>query len=331
MKLLITREIPQAGINILKKYPQIELDYRSGKPLTPQELIEAIKDVDAIIPVIPDRITEETIKAGKNLKVISTYSVGYDHIDTITATKEKVYVANTPGDLTESVAEFAMALLMTLSKRIVEADQFCRDSNYKYWEPMSFIGPKLKGKTLGIIGFGRIGQQFARMAKYGFEMNILYTDPMEHKEAENLLDAKKVDLDTLLGNSDIVSLHCNLVEQTHHLLGEQQFRKMKPDAYLINTARGPIINEKNLVKALEEKWIAGAALDVFEDEPTINNKLKSMTNVIITPHIASATWEARIQMATMAVNNVIDVLINKTPPNNLVNKDLLTNNVSSIA
>jgi glyoxylate reductase len=331
MKLLITREIPQAGINILKKYPQIELDYRTGKPLTPKELIEAIKDVDAIIPVIPDRVPEELIKAGKNLKVISTYSVGYDHIDTVTATKEKVYVANTPGDLTESVAEFAMALLMTLSKRVSEADKFCKDSRYKYWEPMEFIGPKLKGKTLGIVGFGRIGQQFARMAKYGFEMNILYTDPLQHFEAENLLDAKKVELDTLLENSDIISLHCNLVEQTHHLIGEQQFRKMKPSAYLINTSRGPIINEKNLVQALEENWIAGAALDVFEDEPTINNKLKTMDNVVITPHIASATWEARIQMATMAVTNVIDVLIDKTPPKNLVNKELVKNNISSIA
>lgn len=330
MKLLITREIPQAGINILKNYPQIELDYRLGKPLTPKELEEAVKDVDAIIPVIPDRITEDIIKAGKNLKVISTYSVGYDHIDTVTATKKNVYVANTPGDLTESVSEFAMALLFTLTKNIAEADKFCREGKFKYWEPMEFIGPKLKGKTLGVIGFGRIGQQFARMAKYGFEMDILYTDPIQHCEAENLLDAKKVDLNTLLENSDIISVHCNLEEKTHHLLGEQQFRKMKPSAYIINTARGPIINEKNLVQALEEKWIAGAALDVFEDEPTINAKLKKMNNVVLTPHIASATWEARIQMATMAVNNVIDVLINNTAPKNLVNKELANKVVTSI-
>jgi len=331
MKLLITREIPQSGINLLKQYPEIELDYRKGKPLTEKELIEAVKDVDAIIPVIPDRITEDVIKAGKNLKIIATYSVGYDHIDTVTATKQKVYVSNTPGNLTESVSEFSLALLISLSKRIVEGDKYCRKGDFKYWEPMIFIGSKLKGKTLGVIGFGRIGQQFARMAKYGLEMNILYTDPLRHPEGENLLDAKKVELDELLENSDIVSIHCNLVEETHHLLGEQQFAKMKPDAVLINTARGPIINEKALVKALENKIIAGAALDVFEDEPTISKQLKEMDNVIITPHIASATWEARIEMATMAANNVIDVLIKKQPPTNIVNKDLVETCLTTIA
>lgn len=330
MKLLITREIPQAGINILKKYPQIELEYKTGKPLTSKELEEAIKDVDAIIPVIPDRITEEVLNTAKNLKIVSTYSVGYDHIDTVTATKKNIYVANTPGDLTESVSEFAMALLFSLTKKVTSADKFCRDNKFKYWEPMEFIGPKLKGKTLGIVGFGRIGQQFARMAKYGLEMNILYADPMQHFEAENLLDAKKVDLDYLLENSDVISLHCNLEEKTHHLIGEQQFRKMKPTAYIINTARGPIINEKNLVQALEENWIAGAGLDVFEDEPTINTKLKSLDNVVLTPHIASATWEARIQMATMAVENVIDVLIRNEAPKNLVNKELKDKVVSSL-
>jgi lactate dehydrogenase-like 2-hydroxyacid dehydrogenase len=330
MKLLITREIPQAGINILKQYPEIELDYRQGKPLTEKELIEAIKHVDAIIPVIPDRITEDIIKAGKNLKIISTYSVGYDHIDTITATKHKVYVSNTPGDLTESVSEFSLALLMSVSKKIVEGDTYCRKNHFKFWEPMKHIGPRLRGKTLGIIGFGRIGQQFAKMAKYGLDMEIVYVDLQRHLEAENLLNAKKVELDELLGNSDIVSVHCNLTQETHHLIGEQQFSKMKPNAILINTARGPIVNEKALVKALDEKIIAGAGLDVFEDEPTINAKLKEMDNVVMTPHIASATWEARIEMATMAVNNVVEVLIKKQPPTNLVNKDMLEKCVTSL-
>jgi len=330
MKLLITREIPQAGINILKQYPEIELDYRQGKPLTEKELIEAIKHVDAIIPVIPDRITEDVIKAGKNLKIISTYSVGYDHIDTITATKHKVYVSNTPGDLTESVSEFSLALLMSVSKKIVEGDTYCRKNHFKFWEPMKHIGSKLRGKTLGIIGFGRIGQQFAKMAKYGLDMEIVYVDLQRHLEAENLLNAKKVELDELLGNSDIVSVHCNLTQETHHLIGEQQFSKMKPNAILINTARGPIVNEKALVKALDEKIIAGAGLDVFEDEPTINAKLKEMDNVVMTPHIASATWEARIEMATMAVNNVVEVLIKKQPPTNLVNKDMLEKGVTSL-
>jgi glyoxylate reductase len=320
MKLLVTREIPQAGINLLKKHPEIELDYRKGPPLSNEELKEAIKDVDAIIPVIPDRITKEVIEAGKNLKVIATYSVGYDHIDVPAATAKKVYVANTPGDLTEAVAEHSLALMLDVGRRVAEADRFCRKGDYKFWEPMIFLGPKFAGKTLGIIGFGRIGQHFARIAKQGLNMEVLYSDPKAHPEAESLLGAKKVELDELLENSDVVSLHCNLCEATHHLLGEQQFRKMKPLAYLINTARGPIVNEKNLVEALKEGWIAGAGLDVYEAEPSIDEELKKMDNVVLTPHVASATWEARIQMATMAVNNVIDVLVHNKPPTNLVNK-----------
>jgi len=330
MKLLITREIPQAGINLLKQYPEIELDYRKGKPLTEAELKEAIKDVDAIIPVIPDRITEDIIKEAKNLKIIATYSVGYDHIDTITATKQKVYVSNTPGDITESIAEFTLALLMAIAKKVVISDEYCRTNKYKYWEPMNFIGSKLRGKTVGIIGFGRIGQHFARMAKYGLDMKILYVDPQQHSEAESLLEARKVELPELLEKSDVVSVHCNLTESTHHLIGDQQFSLMKPTAYLINTARGPIINEKCLVRALEENIIAGAALDVYEDEPTINKKLKELDNTVITSHIASATWEARLEMATMAVNNVIDVLIKKQPPTNLVNKDMIEKCVTTL-
>ncbi len=331
MKLLITREIPKAGIDLLKKYPEIKIDYRKGAPLSVEKMKEAIKDVDAIIPVIPDRITEEIIKAaGKNLKVIATYSVGYDHIDIPYATKEKIYVANTPGDLTESVAEHSFALMMALGKRIVEADTFCRKGKYKFWDPLIFIGPKFMGKTVGVVGFGRIGQQFARMCKYGLNMNVLYNDLKEYPEIEKELGAKKVGIDELLGNSDVISLNCNLCEQTHHLIGEKQFSKMKPNALVINTARGPIINEESLACALKEGIIAGAALDVFEDEPTINKKLLKMGNVILTPHIASATWEARIEMARMAAQNVVDVLIDKKPPQYVVNKDLVEKCVTSL-
>lgn len=328
MKLLITREIPISGIKMLNLYPQIELRYLKGVPLTNKQLFEEVKDVDGLICVIPDRITKEIIESAKKLKIISTYSVGYDHIDIDTATKKGIYVSNTPGDLTQSVAEFSLALLVALSKNIVPSDKFCRENKYKFWEPMSFIGQKLKGKKLGIVGFGRIGQQFARICKYGLEMEIYYSDPQSHFEAEKLLDAKKVDLETLLGIVDIVSLHCNLNESTHHLINENQFKLMKPDALLINTSRGAVVNEKALIKALQNNIIAGAGLDVFEDEPTINSELKNLNNVVLTSHIASSTLEARIEMSNMAVSNIIDVLIKNVPPKDLVNIELLNSNLT---
>lgn len=330
-KVLITREIPQVGLEMLKKHPEIELDYRKGPPLSDKELKEAIKDVDAIIPVIPDRITKEVIESGKNLKVIATYSVGYDHVDLETATKNKIFVGNTPGDLTESVGEHAFALMMDITRRTTEADRYCRGGKYEFWDPMLFIGPKLKGKTLGIVGFGRIGQKFAKMCKYGFDMEIIYTDINCHPEADSLLDAKKVEFDYLLENSDIISVHCNLSEETKGMFGTNEFRKMKPLAYIINTARGPIINEQALADALENGIIAGAGLDVFEKEPEINSKLLKLDNVVLTPHIASATLEARIQMARMAVENVLDVIVDKKAPRYLVNKEILKESIDSLA
>ncbi|MBU0534683.1 D-glycerate dehydrogenase [Patescibacteria group bacterium] len=331
MKVLITREIPQAGINLLTEHKNLELDYRKGAPLSPAELKKAIKDADAIIPVIPDQINKSVFEVAKNLKVVATYSVGYDNIDLDEATKKNIYVANTPGDLTEAVAEHALSMMLGLGRRLAEADKFCRDGKYKYWDPMTFIGPKFMGKTLGIIGFGRIGQFFSRMAKHGLNMKILYYDIAPHPEAENLLDAEKVSLDYLLQNSDVISLHVNLSEETKHMIDSAQFELMKPGAILINTARGPVIDENALALALKENYIAGAALDVFEEEPKIHPDLLKLNNVLLTPHIASATWEARIQMARMAAENVIDVLINKNPPKYLVNKELLKDSVSSIA
>lgn len=333
MRVLITREIPEAGLKILQIYKdRIDVDYRKGNPLSKSELKKAVAGVDAIIPVIPDEIDAEVMEAaGKSLKVIATYSVGYDHIDVANATKNKIFVGNTPGDLTEAVAEHAMAMLFALTRHIVEADKYCRDGKYKFWDPMLYIGPKLMGKTLGIIGLGRIGQHFARTAKYGLNMNILYTDTCPHPEAEKLLDAKKVELEELLGNSDIVSLHCNLTDQNKHMIDSQQLRMMKPLAYLINTARGPLIDETALAEALKNNIIAGAALDVFEEEPKINSELLKLDNVIVTPHIASATLEARIQMARMAAENVVDVLINNKPPRYQVNKDLGQECITSIS
>ncbi len=312
MKVLITRKIPTAGIKILKRYPEIELDYRQGAPLSKKELKEAIRDVDAIIPVIPDQIDREIIEAGKNLKLIASYSIGYDHIDIKAAEENNIQVSNTPGDLTESIAEHTIALMLAVGKRIVEADKFIRKGNYEYWDPMVFLGSKFMGKTLGVIGFGRIGQRVADIARDGFNMRIVYTDVKKQINK----GAAFLSLEELLETSDIISVNCSLNKSTHHLLDEPEFRKMKPTAYLINTARGPIINEKSLIRALEENWIAGAGLDVFENEPKVPKKLKKLDNIVLTPHIASATKEARIQMAVMAAENVIKVLIEENPPIN---------------
>lgn len=324
MKLLITREIPQNGIEDLKKYPEIEIDYRKGDPLTDSEMKEAVKGVDAILPVIPDKITKAVLEAaGPNLKLVAHYAVGYDNIDVEAATEMGIYVSNTPGDLTESVAEFSLGLMFAISKNIVDSDRYVRgekDTKYEYWDPLLYMGPTLMGKTLGIVGMGRIGTYLAQLAHKGLDMEILYYDVNHNEAAEKELGAKKAELEELLQNSDFVSLNCPLNEHTHHLIGHKELELMKPTAYLINTARGPVVNEAALYTALKEEWIMGAALDVFEKEPELYPGLAELSNVIVTPHIASATREARIQMANMAVQNIIDVLIKGNKPTNMVNK-----------
>ncbi len=315
MKVLITREIPEAGIRLLKEYPEIDLDYKRGSPLSKEELKNAIKDADAIIPVIPDRIDSEIIESAKKLKLIATYSVGFDHIDLETAKAKDIYVSNTPGDLTESVAEHTIALMLAVGKHIAQADKYVRAGKYHYWDPMLFLGPKFRGKTFGVIGFGRIGKYTADIARNGFDMRIVYTDRYQQPNS----GAEFLTLAELLQTADVISINCSLNKSTHHLIDTEQLRLMKPTAYLINTARGPVVNEKALIRALKESWIAGAGLDVFEEEPNVPEELRKLENVVLTPHIASATREARIQMARMAVENVIDVLIDGRPPRNLVN------------
>lgn len=323
MKVLITREIPRAGTDLLRSYPELELDIREGAPLKDSELKKAVKGVDAVISVIPDKITKEIMQtAGPSLKLIAQYAVGYDNVDIKNATKLGVYVSNTPGDLTEAIAEHSLALMLAVGRKIVEADNYAREGNYGYWDPMIFLGPRFKGKTLGIIGFGRIGQHFARIAMNGLQMNILYHD-LEKNDSEEFKEAEFCDLDTLLENSDVISLNVNLTKDTRYLIGEKEFRKMKPEAILVNTARGSVINEAAMASALKEYRIAGAGLDVFEKEPKIHPDLIQLRNVVLTPHIGSATREARIQMARMAALNVIEVLIHNKPPLNLVNKEVL--------
>ena len=314
MKVLITREIPQAGIKILQKYPQLELDYRHDKPLSHDDLMRAVKGAAAILAVIPDTIDKDILKsAGSDLKLVAHYAVGYDNIDVAAATQMGVYVSNTPGDLTESVAEFALALMLAVGKHVVESDKFVRHGDYKYWDPLLFLGPKFMGKTLGIVGFGRIGQSFARMAKNGLGMKIVFVDTKECEELQKELGCQKVTMDYLLENSDVVSIHCNLTDESRGMIGEREFKKMKPTAYLINTSRGAIIDEAALATALKEGWIEGAGLDVFEKEPEVYPDLLALDNVVITPHIASATWEARDEMGRLAVEAILQTLRGEKP------------------
>ncbi len=322
-KVYVTRIIPEPGLEILRKYVDIELHESKEWPPSREELIEKVKDKDGLLCLLTDKIDAEVMDAAPNLKVISTYSVGFDHIDIDAATKRGIYVTHTPGVLTDAVAEFTVGLLLAITRRIVEADAVVKNGKWdKPWNPYFLTGPELKGKTLGIIGLGRIGRAVAKKVK-GFEMKVIYYDVYRNEKAEKELGVEYVDLETLLKTSDFVSLHVPLLKETYHMIGEKELKLMKPTAYLINTARGAVVDTDALVKALKEGWIAGAALDVFEQEPLPpDHPLTKLDNVILAPHIASATIEARQRMAELAANNLVAVLKGEMPPA-LVNKEVL--------
>ncbi|MGB9682432.1 MAG: 2-hydroxyacid dehydrogenase [bacterium] len=315
MKVYITRRIPQPGIDMIAKEHEVEIN-PYDRVLTRDELLKAVKGRDGILTLLTDKIDAEVFDAaGPQLKVVSNYAVGYDNIDVNEATRRRIIVTNTPGVLTETTADLAWTLIMSVARRIVEADKFTRAGRYEGWAPMLFLGQDIFGKTLGIVGMGRIGQAVARRAK-GFNMKILYNDVRRlPEEIERELNATFVLLDELLENSDFVSLHTFLSPETYHLINEERLKKMKKTAYLINTSRGPVVDEISLVKALKEGWIAGAGLDVYEFEPRLTPGLVECENTVLLPHIASASVETRTKMATMAAENLLAVLANKRPPN----------------
>jgi glyoxylate reductase len=287
-------------------------------------LLERVKGVDAILSLLTDKIDGEVMDAaGPQLKLISNYAVGYDNIEVPAATQRKIYVANTPGVLTEAVAEHTFALLMAAARRIPESDQFTRQGKYKGWEPMLLLGTELQGKVLGVVGLGRIGSRVAEVANKGMGMKVIYHDPKQDAEFEKEYHAAyKSNLDDLLKEADFVSIHVPLLPTTRHLINADKLKLMKPAAYLINTSRGPIVDEAALVEALKAGTIKGAALDVFENEPNLAPGLVELSNAVLTPHTASATIEARSAMAVLAAQAVLDVLAGK-PPVNLVNKELV--------
>jgi glyoxylate reductase len=321
-KIFITRYLPERGLNIIKKYFDAEV-WPEYAPPPKKVIIEKVKDIDALTPLLSDRIDAEVFNAAPKLKIVSQLAVGFDNIDLAEATKRGIYVTNTPEVLTDTTADFAWTLLMAVARRVVEADKYVRSGQWKVaWHPAMLAGRDVYGATIGIVGAGRIGYAVAKRAR-GFDMKILFYDVVPRPEIEKDLGAKKVDMNTLLKESDFVSIHVPLMKETHHLINAEKLKLMKNTAYLINNSRGPVVDEKALYEALKKGQIAGAGLDVFEQEPTpLDNPLLKLENVVVAPHISSASLETRSRMSEMVAENLVSFFQGKSPPN-LVNPDVV--------
>lgn len=316
--VFITRKIPEVGISMLKNRGYTVDINPNDRPLTKQELISALKakSYDAVLSLLTDTIDAEVFSAAPSVKIFANYAIGFNNFNIEEGEKRGVRLTNTPGGGADRVAEFAWALIFALSTRLVEADSFIRAGKYSGWDPMIFHGTQLKGKVLGLIGVGHIGAEVARIAAGGFGMRIAYYDIVRNKNIEEMQKATFYPtVEDVLKQSDVVSLHVPLMEATRHLIDAKRLKLMKPNAILINTARGPVVDERALVEALKSKTIAGAGLDVFESEPSLASGLKELPNVVLTPHIASATSQAREDMAILAAKNIIAALEGAVPPN----------------
>ena len=320
-KVYVTRDLPERGLKIIKEHFDAEV-WPEYAPPPKKVIIDKAKGVDALATLLSDKIDAEVFDAAPKLKIVCQLAVGFDNIDIPEATKRGIYVTNTPEVLTDTTADFAWALLMALARRVVEADKYVRTGQWKVgWHPNMMTGRDVYGATIGIVGAGRIGYAVAKRAT-GFDMKILFYDVIPRPEIEKL-GAKKVDLDTLLKESDFVTIHVPLMKETHHLINEQKLKLMKKTAYIINNSRGPVVDEKALYKALKEGWIAGAGLDVFEQEPApMDNPLLKLDNVVVAPHISSASLETRAKMSEMVAGNLVTFFQGKQPPN-LVNPDVM--------
>ena len=312
--VLVTRRLAECALEIVRKQCKTEV-FPYDRAMSRAELFDAIGDKDGLLCLLSDTIDSALLEAAPRLRAISNLAVGYNNIDIAAATLRGIPVTNTPGVLTQTTADLTWALLMAAARRVAEGDRFTRAGRFGGWSPTLLLGTDVYGKTLGIVGMGRIGQAVAKRAA-GFDMRILYADPQPlEPDTERALHATRVELDTLLRESDFVTLHVPLTDATHHLIGSEQLRLMKPTAYLFNTARGSVVDEKALVAALQKKQIAGAGLDVFENEPHIAPELLNLENVVLLPHIGSASVETRTRMAVMAAENLVAALRGEVPPN----------------
>jgi glyoxylate reductase len=321
-QVFVSRRIPDPGIPLLIKSGFSVEVYQKDQIIPRRELLKRVRGRDAVLTLLTDRVDEEFFRAaGDRLRVVANYAVGFDNIDLAAAAKRGVMVTNTPGDLISvSVAEHTIALLMAVSKRIVESDRYARAGKYTGWSPTLFLGTMLAGKTLGLIGTGHIGSEVARRAA-AMGMHVVYHDLRRNPALERATKAKYLSKEQLLKKSDVVSLHVPLLKSTFHLISGKDLRLMKTSAFLLNTSRGPIVDEKALTIALEKGLIAGAGIDVFECEPAIDcdltdtHELRKLDNVVLTPHTASAALEARSEMAELAAKNIIAALKGKRPRN----------------
>jgi glyoxylate reductase len=311
-KVLVTRKLPGSAVENLRDEFEVLLN-TEDRDLSYEELTGMSSGCAGILSMLSNRIDKNFIKCNaSSLKVVSNYAVGYNNIDLKAAKKHGIVVTNTPGVLTEATADLTWALIMAVSRRIVEADSYTREGNFNGWAPELFLGDDVHGKTLGIVGLGRIGAAVARRAA-GFGMEIIYYNRSRNIEVENLPDCRYTELDELLSEADFVSLHTPLTPETYHLIDARRLELMKPTAFLINTARGPVVDEDALADALEQKRIAGAGFDVYEEEPKLNPKLAGLPNTVLLPHIGSATTATRARMADIATSNLAEVLRGNRP------------------
>ena len=315
----VTREIPEAGLKALEEGGASYEMNPDDRVLTRDELLKSVKGRDAVLCLLTDKVDGEVLDAAQGAKIFANYAVGYDNVDVQAATERGMCVTNTPGVLTETTADLAWALLMSAARRIPESDRYVRAGKFKGWGPMLLLGVDIYGATLGIVGPGRIGTAVARRGK-GFGMEILYCGENPLPEMEEL-GAKAVSLQELLTKSDFVSLHTPLTPETRHMIGAEQFAMMKDSAVLVNTARGPVVDEAALVEALRTGAIAGAGLDVFENEPALAPGLAELDRVVIAPHIGSASVATRSRMAEMTAENILAALEGRRPEN-LVNGEV---------
>jgi glyoxylate reductase len=312
MKVFVTSEISEKALDILKR-EKFEVDvYKKDKPVSRKELIKNAKDADGIIALLTEKFDRELLNKVPKCKIIANVAVGYNNIDIAYATKKKIVVTNTPDVLTDSTSDLAMALILACSRRLMEGEKMIRNRKFKGWKPKLLLGIELKNKVIGILGAGRIGTETAIRAS-AFKMKIVYFSKNRNLELEKKTGAVKLSLDSLLKKSDIISIHLPLTEKTYHLLDRKRLSLLKKSAVVVNTSRGEIIEERELIKILKQRKIFSAGLDVYENEPDINPELLKLDNAVLLPHIGSATEEARTAMAVLAVKNIINVLKAKNP------------------
>ncbi len=313
-KVFVTRAIPAKGFQMIQDFCDVDL-WKGDLPPSHDELLKRVQGVDGILSLLTDKIDAEVMDtAGEQLKVISNHAVGFDNIDVQAATDRRIPVGNTPDVLTDATADFAFALMMAAGRRLIEADRYVREGQWKTWGPMILLGTEMKGATLGLVGFGRIGKAMARRA-VGFDMRVIYYDPNEKKPVTDI-NATRVDFETLLEESDFISLHTPLTPDTRHLIDAESLSKMKSNAVLVNTSRGPVVDHEALYEALKSERIFAAALDVTEPEPLpMDSPLLTLKNLVIAPHIASASKITRDKMSWMAAQNLISGLKGDRLPN----------------